>query len=182
MARVGYARVSTAGQNIEGQIESLLAADCEKVFSDKRSGTTADRPQLIECLNWLREGDTLVVSRLDRLARSSMHLHQIVSDMEQRRVCFICLEQDFDTTSSTGKLVFSVLGAISEFENDLRKERVREGVERAREKGVKFGRKAILSSEKLSEMRAKRSSGVLIKELMIEYGLSKSSVYRLLNQ
>lgn len=177
---VGYARVSSTGQSLEVQLEKLK--DCYKVFQEKRSGKNADnRPQLKACLEYLREGDTLVITKLDRLARSVFDLQQIKRLLDTKGVELLVLDQLIDTRTSTGKLMFNMLGAIAEFENDLRKERQADGIAKAKEQGIHLGRKAKLSQEQLEELRQRRAKGVLIKDLMRDYGLSKASVYRLLD-
>lgn len=178
MSIVGYARVSSTGQSLEVQRAKL--SHCDKVFEEKRSGTTANRPELQACLNYLRDGDTLVITKLDRLARSTFHLTQIAENLKEQGIELVVLDQNIDTSTPTGKLLFNMLGAIAEFENEIRKERQLDGIAKAQERGVKFGAKSKLSPDEVSEMREKRASGVLIKDLMREYGLSKASIYRLL--
>ncbi|MGZ8216141.1 recombinase family protein [Methylomagnum sp.] len=180
MATVGYARVSSVGQSLDVQLQKLR--DCDKVFQEKRTGTTAERPQLKACLDYLRDGDTLVISRLDRLARSTLHLTQIADLLRQKGVELRVIDQAIDTTTPTGRLMFNMLSAIAEFETEIRKERQLDGIEAAKEKGVEFGRKAKLTPDQIEEMKAKRAEGVLIKDLMNEYSLSKASVYRLLGE
>ena len=180
MAIVGYARVSSSGQSLAVQLDKLSEAGCTEVFQEKRSGLTAQRPALKECLRFVREGDVLVITRLDRLARSTLDLHKIVQELDEREVGFKVLDQPIDTTTKEGRLMFSIIASIAQFETELRKERQMEGIEKAKENGVKFGRQAVLSDAQVAEMRSKRDSGVLIKNLMSEYGLSKASVYRLL--
>ncbi|MEW8611814.1 MAG: recombinase family protein [Candidatus Thiodiazotropha sp.] len=181
MAIVGYARVSSVGQSLDVQVDNLNEYGCDKVYEEKRSGTTANRPQLKKCLDYVREGDVLVITKLDRLARSTLDLHKIVDELNQKGVGFKVLDQSIDTTTKEGKLMFSMLAAVAEFETELRKERQLEGIAKAKKRGVAFGRKATLTDEQVQEMRSKRESGVLIKDLMAEYQLSKASVYRLLN-
>ncbi len=178
MSSVGYARVSSGGQSLEVQRAKL--SHCDKIFEEKRSGTTADRPELQACLSYLRDGDTLVITKLDRLARSTFHLTQIAENLKEQGIELVVLDQNIDTSTPTGKLLFNMLGAIAEFENEIRKERQLDGIAKAQERGVKFGAKSKLSPDQIAEMREKRASGVLIKDLMREYGLSKASVYRLL--
>lgn len=178
MSMVGYARVSSTGQSLEVQRAKL--SHCDKVFEEKRSGTTANRPELQACLNYLRDGDTLVITKLDRLARSTFHLTQIAENLKEQGIELVVLDQNIDTSTPTGKLLFNMLGAIAEFENEIRKERQLDGIAKAQERGVKFGAKPKLSPSQIVEMRDKRASGVLIKDLMWEYSLSKASVYRLL--
>ena len=181
MARVGYARVSSVGQSLDVQLEKLSADGCEKIYQEKRSGTTAERKQLKAVLDYVRDGDTLVITKLDRLARSTFHLTQIAEMLKQKGVELVVLDQAIDTSTSTGKLLFNMLASIAEFETEIRKERQLEGIVKAKDRGVQFGRKAKVNDEQVAEMKQKRSDGVLIKDLMAEYGLSKASVYRLLN-
>ena len=180
MSVVGYARVSTIGQSLEVQQSKL--SHCDKIFEEKRSGTTThNRPALQQCLNYLREGDTLVITKLDRLARSTLHLTQIADQLDKEGIELVVIDQNIDTTTPTGKLLFTMLGAIAEFENSLRKDRVADGVAKAKERGVKFGPKAKLTPDQVQEMCQKRTEGVLIKHLMSDYRISKASVYRLLS-
>ena len=175
---VGYARVSSLGQSLEVQLEKLR--HCEKVYREKKSGTLADRPALRACLDFVREGDTLVVTKLDRLARSTLHLCQIATDLGQKGVQLEVLDQGLETRSPTGKLLFHVLGAIAEFETALRKERQLEGIAHAKAHGVRFGRQHALTPQQVTTLRQQRASGILIKELMQEYRLSKAAIYRYL--
>ena len=180
MSNVGYCRVSSFGQSLEVQLAKLEGYGCDKVFSDKHSGVTADRPELKECRNYVREGDTLVITKLDRLARSTNHLTTIAAELREKGVELKVLDQDLDTSTPTGKLLFNMLAAIAEFENELRRERQIEGIERAKKKGVRFGRKAKLDEHQIQKMWHDRQSGIKIKDLMDRYGLSKASVYRIL--
>ena len=180
MAVVAYIRVSSTGQSLEVQRQLMQEFGVDKVFAEKVSGTTQNRPKLQECLQYVREGDTLVITKLDRLARSVSHLHQIVDDLTSRGVGFKVLQQNIDTTTKEGRLMFSVLGALAQFENELRKERCEEGRQAAVSRGVRFGAPKKLNDEQVVEMRKKRAEGVMIKDLMTEYGLSKASVYRLI--
>lgn len=177
-AIVGYARVSSVGQSLEVQLEKLKG--CDKLFKEKRSGATAERPSLKKCLDYLREGDTLVITKIDRLARSTLHLHQIADLLKRKGVELKVLDQQIDTSTPTGRLIFGVIGLIAEFENEIRRERQMDGIKLAREKGIALGRKPTLSQAKIDELKNKRQSGVLIKDLMRDYGISKTTVYRLL--
>ena len=120
---MGYARVSSIGQNLDLQLEKLRENGCDDIFQEKRSGRTAARPKLNECLRYVRGGDVLVITRLDRLARSTLDLHWILEELQKNKVGFVVLDQAIDTTSSAGKLVFGILAAVAEFEVHLRKER-----------------------------------------------------------
>lgn len=178
MSVVGYARVSSIGQSLKVQQSKL--SHCDKIFKEKRSGTTANRPALQECLQYLRDGDTLVITKLDRLARSTFHLTQIAEQLKQDGIELVVTDQAIDTSTPTGKLLFNMLGSIAEFENEIRRERQLDGIKAAKDRGVKFGAKSKLTQEQVDDMRQKRTSGVLIKDLMSEYRISKASVYRLL--
>ena len=179
MTMVGYARVSSAGQSLEIQQEQLAQAGCEKLFSEKQSGTsTSNRMALQDALEWLREGDTLVVTRLDRLARSGKDLHDIIDKLSRKKVSFQCLQQGaVDTTTSMGKLVLGILGAVAEFETDIRKERQRDGIEKAKLRGVYKGRPASIDADKVRELR---TAGMGASQIASELQIGRASVYRLL--
>jgi DNA invertase Pin-like site-specific DNA recombinase len=181
MSTVGYARVSSLGQSLQVQLERLEAAGCERVYQEKRSGLDGDRRELKRAVDYLREGDTLVITKLDRLARSTLHLCQLVEALSGKGVGLRVLDQSIDTSTPTGKLLFHVLASIAEFETSIRRERQMEGIEKAKERGVYIGRQPTLTEEQAVEMRRKRhQDNVPIKGLMAEYGLSKASVYRYL--
>lgn len=122
MSRIGYARVSSTGQSLEVQQAKLNKAQCDRIYQEKRSGRTAERPEFQACMNYLREGDTLVITRLDRLARSVVHLAQLAERFQEEGIDLIVLDQNIDTGTSTGRLMFNMLASIAEFENDLRTE------------------------------------------------------------
>ena len=178
MALVGYARVSSVGQSLDVQLDKLN--HCNKVFQEKKSGTSNQRPRLKACLEYVREGDTLVVTRLDRLARSTLHLCQIAETLDKKSVNLQVLDQSINTADATGRLLFNMLGAIGQFETEIRAERQMEGIHKAKQRGVVFGRQKKLSEQDVLQLKEKRKQGTLIKELMKEYGLSKASIYRYL--
>lgn len=178
MTCVGYARVSSVGQSLDVQLDKLC--HCDKVFQEKRSGSAGGRPCLQECLQYVREGDTLVVTRLDRLARSTLHLCQIAEELARKQVNLQVLDQSIDTSDATGRLLFNMLVAIGQFETELRAERQMDGIQKAKEQGVRFGPKKKLNPEQIQELRERRAQGALIKTLMQDYGISKVSVYRYL--
>jgi DNA invertase Pin-like site-specific DNA recombinase len=178
MTFIGYARVSSVGQSLEVQLDKLKF--CTKIFQEKISGTSTKRPRLQACLEYVREGDTLVVTKLDRLARSTMDLCLIANELQRKEVNLKVLDQNIDTSDATGRLLFNMLGAIAQFETEIRAERQVDGINKAKERGVKFGRTKALSEKQVLELQAKRNDGVLIKNLMKEYNLSKASVYRYL--
>jgi DNA invertase Pin-like site-specific DNA recombinase len=178
MAQVGYARVSSVGQSLAVQLDKLQY--CDKIFQETTSGATEKRPRLEACLEYVREGDTLVVTRLDRLAHSTLHLCQIAAELHRRQVHRQVLDQHIDTNDATGRLLFNMLSAIAQFETELRAERQMDGIQKARARGVQLGRKKQLTRQQVTELRQRRADGALIKTLMREYALSKASVYRYL--
>ena len=180
MAKVGYARVSSVGQSLNVQREKL--SDCDKLFEEKRSGTTDARPQLKQCLNYVREGDQLIVTRIDRLARSTLHLCQVAETLRENGVELVVLDQNIDTSDATGRLLFNMLGAIGQFETEIRAERQMDGIKKAKDRGVQFGKRPALTNDQIAELREKRAQGKLIKDLMAEYSLSKATIYRYLTE
>jgi DNA invertase Pin-like site-specific DNA recombinase len=179
MALVGYARVSSVGQSLDVQLDKLN--HCDKIYQEKKSGASDKRPQLGACLEYVREGDSLVVTRLDRLARSTLHLCQIADGLKRNGVNLQVLDQNIDTGDATGRLLFNMLGAIAQFETEIRAERQMDGIQKAKERGVQFGRKKSLTDGQTAELRKRREQGDLIKTLMKDYDISKATVYRYLN-
>ncbi len=141
MASVGYARVSSVGQSLEVQLDKLQ--QCDKICQEKKSGISHKRPQLEACLEYVREGDTLVVTRLDRLARSTLHLCQIADELKRQSVNLQVLDQNIDTGDATGQALFNMLGAVAQFESEIRAERLMDGIQKASERGVHFGTQEI---------------------------------------
>ncbi|MBV4300402.1 recombinase family protein, partial [Parabacteroides distasonis] len=137
--KIGYARVSTKEQHLDMQLEALKAAGCEKIFSEKMTGRQQNRPELDACLNFLREGDTLVVYKLDRLGRSLKNILTLLEDFKNRGIQFTSLQDNISTEGAIGQLMNNILGAFAQFERDLIYERTQEGRRIAKEKGVKFG-------------------------------------------
>ena len=180
MAIVGYARVSSIGQSLDIQLDKLKK--CDKIFQEKKSGLDSTRPELKNALNYIREGDIFVVTKLDRLARSTAHLCKIAKILTQKSVALQVLDQNIDTKDATGRLIFNMLGAISQFETEIRSERQMDGILKAKERGIKFGKKKSLTSNQLSELKQKRDEGIKIKNLMQEFNLSKATIYRYLAQ
>ena len=179
MSSIGYARVSSYGQSLDVQLEKLN--QCDRVFREKQSGRSTDkREQLALCLDYVRDGDTLVVTKLDRLARSTRDLLNILNTLEKKQVKLHVIDQQIDTSTPSGRLLVHLLGSIAEFENDLRKDRQLDGISLAKRNGVKFGRKKALTASQVQELRQKRKDGLLIKDLMEHYCLSKATVYRAL--
>ena len=178
MARVGYARVSSVGQSLAVQLDKLQ--HCDKIFQEHASGAGGRRPRLEACLEYVREGATLVVTRLDRLARSTLHLCQIAAELQRKQVALQALDQHLDTSDATGRLRFHMLGAIAQFETELRAERQMDGIRKARERGGPLGRHKRLTPQQIAALQHQRREGALIKTLMHDYRLSNASVYRYL--
>ncbi|NYT46790.1 MAG: recombinase family protein [Candidatus Methanofishera endochildressiae] len=178
MPLIGYARVSSLGQSLDVQLDKL--EHCDKIFQEKKSGTTDKRSRLTACLEYVRAGDVLIITRLDRLARSTLHLCQIAETLKEKDVDLQVLDQSINTSDATGRLLFNVLGAIGQFETEIRAERQMEGINKAKERGIAFGRQKKLSENDTQKLKEKREQGALIKDLMKEYSLSKASIYRYL--
>lgn len=179
---VGYARVSSTGQDHAVQVERLTAAGAEKIFSKKQSGLDRERAALDECLRFVREGDVLLVTKLDRLARSAAHLHQIVEALDRKGVGFRVLDDpSLDTTTRTGKLVFGILPSIAEFETALRKERQLEGIAKAKAEGRTGGRPAKLTPEIKAEIGRLSAAGESVRKIAEAVGFSKSAVQKVLD-
>lgn len=154
---------------------------CDKIFEEKQSASSGNRPRLEACLEYVREGDTLVVTRLDRLARSTLHLCQIAAELERKGVNLQVIDQHIDTSDATGRLLFNMLGAIAQFETELRAERQMDGILKAKARGIRFGAQRKLTDLQIAELRLRRQQGELIRVLMQDYGISKATVYRYLD-
>lgn len=177
--RIGYGRVSSTSQDLQLQREALLQAGCEKVFVETASGAIHDRPQLKAALEYAREGDTIVVWKLDRLARSLRQLINTVDELKDRKIGFVSLTETIDTTSHTGRFIFQMFAALSEFERELIRERTRAGLENARRNGRIGGRPLQATSQKIEMAKVMLSDGRLtVVEVAEELGISSSTLYR----
>ena len=176
--KVGYARVSTGGQNLEGQLDALQAAGCERIFEETASGSRSDRPILSQALEFVRAGDVLVTYRLDRIARSLPHLISVMDDLNQRGVEFHSLTENLDTSSSGGRLIFHIFGAISNFEVDLIRERTRTGLEAARKRGRIGGRPRRMTDDKIRAAKKLLADGTPVKEVANNLGVSVPTLFR----
>jgi DNA invertase Pin-like site-specific DNA recombinase len=150
---IGYARVSTDEQNLDLQLSALKQAGCEQIYTDKVSGTKATRPGLEDAFSHLRSGDTFVVWRLDRLGRSLRHLIDTVTDLQERSIGFKSLTESIDTTTSGGKLVFHIFGALAEFEREIIRERTSAGLSAARARVKNGGRPKALTEKQVAMLR-----------------------------
>jgi DNA invertase Pin-like site-specific DNA recombinase len=180
MTVYGYARVSTDGQTLDAQIAALKAAGAEKVFSEKQSGAKIDRAALARVLIALKSGDVFMVTRLDRLARSTRDLLNVLADISERGAGFRSLGDPWaDTTTPHGRLMLTVLGGLAEFERSLILTRTGEGRARAMARGVKFGRKLKLTAHQIAEAKARREAGEALSDIGRSFNVSHSTISRL---
>ena len=176
---VGYARVSTQDQNPALQLDALTAAGCEKVFTEKASGAQRARPELAAALSYKRAGDSLVVWKLDRQARSLPQLIETVATLEDQGIGFRSLTEAIDTTTAGGKLVFHIFGALAEFERSVIRERTRAGLKAARDRGRKGGRPPALSAADLAVAKALlRDPAITVDEVATRLKVSPATLYR----
>jgi DNA invertase Pin-like site-specific DNA recombinase len=179
MTTIGYARVSTTGQDLALQHAALKAAGCTVIRSEKRSGTSTEgRAELRTVLDFLQKGDVLVVTRIDRLARSIGDLQDIVRELRAKGVALKATEQPIDTSTAAGKAFLDMLGVFAEFETNLRKERQLEGIAAAKAKGVYKGRPPSIEAAKVAALKAE---GLGATEIAAKLGIARASVYRALN-
>ncbi|MGI4946596.1 MAG: recombinase family protein [Janthinobacterium lividum] len=177
--RVGYARVSTRDQTVALQLDALNAAGCIRVFEETALGAQRGRPQLAAALDYMRAGDTLVVWKLDRLARSTKQLIETVEDLARRGIGFRCLTQDIDTTTAGGRLVFTIFSAIAEFEREIIQERTRAGLDAARARGRRGGRPPAMKARDIKEARALLADPeITVEQVAARLKVSPSTLYR----
>ncbi|HSA32503.1 MAG TPA: recombinase family protein [bacterium] len=175
---VGYARVSTAEQNLDLQKDALKKVGCERIYQDVASGARTDRPQLAKALDMMRKGDVLVVWKLDRLGRSLKHLIETMSLLEERKVGFKSLQESIDTTTAGGKLIFHIFSSLAEFERALISERTRAGLDSARARGRLGGRPAKLSQSDVRKINAMLGDkSIAITDICKTFGISRPSFY-----
>ena len=178
--RIGYARVSTTDQDTALQVAALMAAGCETIRQEKASGTTTEgRPELATILEFLRAGDAVVVTRIDRLARSIGDLQVIVRRIREAGGALVCTEQPVDTTTAAGKAFLDMLGVFAEFETNLRRERQLEGIADAKRRGVYKGRPATIKAEEVAKLKAEGLGATAIAQRL---GIGRASVYRVLQE
>jgi DNA invertase Pin-like site-specific DNA recombinase len=176
---IGYARVSTQDQTLDLQLDALKQTGCEKFYTDTASGAKAERKGLEEALDYAREGDILVVWRLDRLGRSLRHLIETITTLNNRKVGFKSITENIDTTTSGGKLVFHIFGALAEFERDIIRERTTAGLEAARARGRFGGRRSVMTPARLRLAQAAMGRpDTTVSQLCEELGISRMTLYR----
>src|SRR5438034_10935485 len=176
---IGYARVSTQDQTLNLQKDALEKIGCSKIFTDTASGAKAERKGLEEALEYVREGDTLVVWRLDRLGRSLKHLIETITELNNRKIGFKSIQENIDTTTSGGKLFFHIFGALAEFERDIIRERTKAGLSAARSRGRLGGRPPVMNPKKLKIATSLYSDGkTQVGEICETLGISRATFYR----
>lgn len=180
MGRIGYARFSAADQNLGMQMDALKAAGCDTIIEEKASGAKERRPKFDSMMEGLREGDTLVIWRLDRAFRSTRHLFSVLEELNGRGVQFVSLLDGIDTTTEAGETVFAMAAAVSELEHDLIVERTQTGLKAARARGRKGGRPQV-SREKVDEALEMYDKGHSIAQIMLATGLSNGTIYKYIN-
>src|SRR6516164_3287122 len=180
--RYGYARVSSKAQDYTAQVEALKAAGCERIFSEKASGKSTDgRPEFNKLLKALLPGDTIVVTKLDRLARSSRDLHNILHQLGKLSCGFVSLGEVWcDTTTDVGRLMLTIMGGIAEFERGLIRKRCDEGIERAKARGTQFGRPSRLDAGQKRKIAERYAAGETMAELALEYEVGEATIWRAL--
>ena len=175
---IGYARVSTQDQNLDLQINALKKAGCKKIFDDKISGSRAERPGLAKALDMLREDDTLVVWKLDRLGRSVKNLVDLVTKLQKQGVHFKSLTDSIDTSTTSGRFFFHVMASLAQMERELTAERTRAGLEVARQLGRKGGRKRQMTDSKIASARKLLANGIPPRDVAANLGVSVPTLYR----
>ena len=182
--KIGYARVSTQDQNLEMQLDALTKAGCEQIFQEKASGVKSERPELLAMIQILRKEDVIYIYKLDRLGRSLKHLLELTSDLEKKGVGLISLNDHIDTTTAQGRLIFNIFASLSEFERDLIRERTKSGLEAARARGRKGGRRRGLSKEaERTAMLAQtlyNEKKLGVDQIATELKISKMTLYKYL--
>ncbi len=177
--KIGYARVSTLDQNLELQTDALSKAGCEKIFTDRASGAKDDRQGLIDAIEFCRAGDSLVVWKLDRLGRSLKHLIETINELHSKKVGFVSVRESIDTTTSGGKLIFHLFGALAEFERELVRERTNAGLASARARGRLGGRPKAMTQRQIQMAKTMLAApNTTVKEICETLDVSKSTLYR----
>ena len=181
--KIGYARVSTEDQNLDMQIDALKEAKCDHIYEEKISGKVNDRPALDKALNFMRKGDTLVVWKLDRLGRSLRHLIEVINNLMDDGMYFMSLQENIDTTSTSGKLIFHIFAALAEFEREIISERTKGGLKAARARGRYGGRPKKLNEEQAQMVKKMwKDHTISIEEICRSFDISRSTLYLYLKE
>ncbi len=178
----GYARVSTAEQNTDSQRDALNSVGCEEIITDKVSGAAEKRPRLETLLKRLKKGDTLIVSRLDRLGRSLSHLIEIMNRLECQGVAFKSLSESIDTSTAGGRLIFHMMGALAEFERSLITERTQAGLQAAKSRGVRLGRPRSLTASQIKHAAKLIDNGENMANVAHSFGIDRTTLWRALSR
>lgn len=181
--KIGYARVSSYGQSLEVQRQKLQEEGCSEIFEEKISALSQKRTELDNALRTIREGDVLIVTKLDRLARSMQDLLTLSKRLQKKQAELQVLDQSIDTTTSEGRLMFNIIGSFAEFEHDIRKARQMDGIRKAKDKGVAFGRKHVLNEQQQQEIvRLNREESFSLGQLATKYAVSHMTIYRVIKK
>jgi DNA invertase Pin-like site-specific DNA recombinase len=181
--KIGYARVSSYGQSLEVQRQKLQQEGCSEIFEEKISALSQKRTELDNALRTIREGDVLIVTKLDRLARSMQDLLTLSKRLQKKQSELKVLDQSIDTTTSEGRLMFNIIGSFAEFEHDIRKARQMDGIRKARDKGVAFGRKHVLNEQQRQEIvRLNKDESFSLNQLATKYAVSHMTIYRVIKE
>lgn len=181
--KIGYARVSSYGQSLEVQHQKLKDEGCSEIFEEKISALSQKRNELDNALRTIREGDVLIVTKLDRLARSMQDLLTLSKRLQKKQAELKVLDQSIDTTTSEGRLMFNIIGSFAEFEHDIRKARQMDGIRKAKDKGVAFGRKHVLNEQQQQEIvRLNREESFSLGQLANKYAVSHMTIYRVIRK
>lgn len=181
--KIGYARVSSYGQSLEVQRQKLQEEGCTEIFEEKISALSQKRTELDNALRTIREGDVLIVTKLDRLARSMQDLLTLSKRLQKKQAELKVLDQSIDTTTSEGRLMFNIIGSFAEFEHDIRKARQMDGIRKARDKGVTFGRKHVLNEQqRLEIVRLNKEESFSLGQIATKYAVSHMTIYRVIKK
>lgn len=181
MLRIGYARVSSSGQNMEEQLDKLRQAECDLIYQETCNSRAAKRPEFQACLNYLHQGDTLIITRFDRMARSVGHLSQLAKRFQNEGIGLVVLDQNIDSRQSTDGLLFNILASIDEFENDLRNERKVEEKVKEKDNNPRLAGSKKLNQHLCQKLYSRYTTGATIGQLSTEFKLSEATIFRAIN-
>ena len=176
--KIGYARISTIDQNLDLQLDALKNAGCEQIFEEVGSGSSLSRSELHKAMSYMRQGDTLVVWRLDRLGRNQLDLLKLLNMFDEKGIGFLSLTEGIDTGSITGRFFFQMLGALAEMERNIILDRTKAGREAAKQRGVHMGRPKVVTDDKLNQAKLLYEKGLSHKEIMKILGIAQATYYR----